>query len=1024
MLNQLKNRANQIAAVLLATLATGVGTLTSSAKNEGTNEVPRGQSVRPGPALTPEQAIAKMQLPAGFKVDVVAAEPVVINPTSFTFDDQGRIWVTESVEYPRASPGKGQDRVKVLESTNHDGRYDKATVFKDGLNIPAGIAIGNGGVYVTNSPDVLFLQDTKGDGHCDKEEVILTGFGRDDRHELPNSLTWGPDGWLYGMNGVFNHSHVQSPADGKVYDFTCAIWRYHPITKKFELFAEGTSNPWGLDYNRQGDWFVSCCVIDHLFHMTQSGYYQRQGGPYPPMTHALPSIVTRGHEQAAYGGLCIYDADAFPSGLRDRLIMGNLHGSCLNQDVLTRNGATYTQHSVESEAGDPGARGDRADGHGGIDFLHANDAWFMPVSEKIGPDGCLYVMDWYDKYHCYQDANRDPPGLDRTRGRIYRISYNDTPIFKPFDLQKSSTGELVGLLDNPNVWWRRTAQRIVNERFEQERAMLVPTLEKLALGTSNKNNAHMHALWLLVSNNALQDPFWLTLLDSENDPTRNWAVRAAGQAQKVSQAVYEKLKELAKDRSPDVRVQVAVTAGRLQGPEGLPLLEAMLLNPDNARDPLIPTIIYNNLKPLASAKGGRGAEILAFLEKNPAVEQAFEKTTVPWIRQAINAGGRSPKEVVADLSRALAVSTSDDKAFQALQDVLDALSQSGTKTQDLAKLFDDPTRALIVKSATGKSPARVPAAILALWWKDPAAETAGRAILSDAWLPSNTRAQVLKALAEAGGPENVPAIAALAGDANAPVLIRQAAVDALGSMNDSKAADVLVSQYREMPADLKPMAINALTHSVAAASALVQAVDDRKIGVNDVTVNHVRQILGLNDRMLADRVTLIWGKVKTERDPERVKVVEQMRKAIASRPPGDVYAGKAVFNRICAQCHSIYGSKQGAVGPDLTGAGRENLDAILTNVLDPSLVIGAPYLVYVARTKDGETYSGILVEKSDQRLVLKDPTKQMVIPAADLEKLTVQNISMMPEGLEKTMSEQEFTDLVAFLLTRESPPEK
>ncbi len=190
MLKQLENRSHATVTARMAVCAVLLLSTISSAKSD-TNEVPHGQSVPPGPALSAEQAIAKMQLPPGFKADLVAAEPEVINPTSFTFDDQGRIWVTESVEYPRASPGKGQDRVKVLESTRHDGHYDKATVFKDGLNIPAGIAIGNGGVYVTNSPDVLFLQDTRGDGHCDKEEVILTGFGRDDRHELPNSLTWG-----------------------------------------------------------------------------------------------------------------------------------------------------------------------------------------------------------------------------------------------------------------------------------------------------------------------------------------------------------------------------------------------------------------------------------------------------------------------------------------------------------------------------------------------------------------------------------------------------------------------------------------------------------------------------------------------------------------------------------------------------------------------------------------------------------------------------------------------------------------
>src|SRR5579864_9123098 len=189
---------------------------------------PWGQQKEPGPALSPREAMAHMQLPPGFKVTLVASEPDVINPTAFTFDDRGRIWVTESVEYPRESAGPGQDKIIVLESTGHDGRFDKFTTFKDGLNIPAGIAIGNGGVYVTNSPDVLFLQDTTGAGKANKQTTILSGFGRFDRHELPNSLTWGPDGWLYGMNGVFNESRIEH--DGKIDDFTCAIWRWHPKT--------------------------------------------------------------------------------------------------------------------------------------------------------------------------------------------------------------------------------------------------------------------------------------------------------------------------------------------------------------------------------------------------------------------------------------------------------------------------------------------------------------------------------------------------------------------------------------------------------------------------------------------------------------------------------------------------------------------------------------------------------------------------------------------------------------------------
>src|SRR6185312_8213902 len=195
---------------------------------------PHGQDHLPGPALSPAEAIKKMTVPAGFSVELVASEPDLVNPVAMTFDERGRIWITESLEYPRRDAGKGRDRIKVLDDTDGDGRADKITVFAEGLNIPSGIAVGHGGVWVANSPDILFLQDTDGDGKADTQKVIVTGFGRDDTHELPNSLTWGPDGWLYGLNGVFNASKVEQ--GGKTHEFTCALFRIHPRTRDFEVY--------------------------------------------------------------------------------------------------------------------------------------------------------------------------------------------------------------------------------------------------------------------------------------------------------------------------------------------------------------------------------------------------------------------------------------------------------------------------------------------------------------------------------------------------------------------------------------------------------------------------------------------------------------------------------------------------------------------------------------------------------------------------------------------------------------------
>jgi len=347
--------------------------------------IPHAQDKPPNDPRDAVTAAKLMTVPAGFTVEVVAAEPDLVNPVAMAIDDRGRFWVTESLEYPRREPGVGKDRVKILEDTDGDGKADRFTVFLEGLNIPSGIAVGHGGVWVVNSPDLLFVQVTDGDGKADQQEVVVTGFGRTDTHELPNSLTWGPDGWLYGLNGVFNHSHVRYSKTNPNYQenhpgwpLTCALFRIHPRTREFQVFCEGTSNPWGIAFNDEGEAFISACVIDHLWHLVETGYYHRQGGPYPPFTWKIESIVKHKHQKAAYCGIHFFDSDSYPEKYRRKLYMGNIHGGCLNVDHVVPVGSTYQ-------------------GFGEPDFLTANDAWFMPVVQKTGPDGSLYVLDWYDR---------------------------------------------------------------------------------------------------------------------------------------------------------------------------------------------------------------------------------------------------------------------------------------------------------------------------------------------------------------------------------------------------------------------------------------------------------------------------------------------------------------------------------------------------------------------------------------------------------------------------------------------------
>src|SRR5436190_11074162 len=318
-------------------------------------QITSGQLPATTHALSPEETRKRIEVPPGFEVRLFASEPMIVNPVAMTWDERGRLWVVELYEYPKGAPKgeKGRDRIKILEDTDADGVADKVTVFADGFSLATGIALGNGGAYLGAAPNLYLLQDTNGDDKVDVTRVLKTGFGMEDRHELLNGFAWGPDGWLYMTHGVFTHSKVRDPEahdpDGFGVQMDAALARFHPVTKRFEVFADGTSNPWGVDWNERGDAFVSACVIQHLFHMAPGGQYNRQGGtwanPYGYVgdlpSKGLPAIVDFRHYRAAHAGLCVYQGDQYPAEWRGLVMLGNIHQSALNCDRLTPVGATY-----------------------------------------------------------------------------------------------------------------------------------------------------------------------------------------------------------------------------------------------------------------------------------------------------------------------------------------------------------------------------------------------------------------------------------------------------------------------------------------------------------------------------------------------------------------------------------------------------------------------------------------------------------------------------------------------------------
>jgi putative heme-binding domain-containing protein len=984
---------------------------------EGNEAIPWRQDQPPNAPYSPEEALTKFTVPEGFKVELVASEPDIVNPIAMSFDDRGRIWITESIEYPRKPAGAGRDRVKILEDTDRDGRADKVSTFADGLNIPTGVAFGYGGVWVLNAPDLLFLREK--DGKETSREVVLTGFGRTDTHELPNSLTWGPDGWLYGLNGVFNQCRVQSK-NGREYKFNCALWRVHPRTREFQIVSEGTSNPYGLAWDTEGSAIVEAChwANDHLFHFVETGHYQRQAGAFPPFTIPIGSITDHGHQKTAYCGIAFLDTDAYPPQFRERIVVGNIHGGAINVDRLQRDGATYL------------AKGE-------ADLLNGNDAWFMPVALKIGPDGCLYVLDWYDRYHCSQDAARDPEGVDRLKGRLYRLRYKDSPRAPKLDLATETDDQLIARLASGNIYFRETAQRILTERSHSrelrgklEKLVLAeapptpspprnrsaelplgsaqaPDRAEMELGAPSRK-ARMHALWALIGSGALDPEVHLKLLAHSDSACRAWGVRAAGNFGDVSAAIREKVAALARDPSPDVHLQVAIASRKIKGFDALPVLSDVLAH--CGHDKIIPSIAWNNLHPLLETESAR------FVSLQKSFSPALA-TLSPRIVERILSAQAPDGAAVAKFLKFVA-----DRDGERAKECLSAISAGlGALSEPVATQLKAELKPVLQELLAPKADApflltaQLLAARLGLAEVDPAGV---RKRFTSAAEPEATRLQALDALIAFRDPQLLAALPEVFSSAS-PQFIRRA-FGVLGRVEDSKLAEVLLEQYPKLAPELQPLAVDLILQRESWARKLLDAVLANKLPKDVLHANHLRKILESNDREALWAVEKAFGRIREERNPEREKVVTEMAAYLRERA-GDPHRGRIVFRNLCAQCHAIYG-EGGAVGPDITANGRATFEQLLSNVFDPSLVIGPAYQVTTVVTKDGRNLTGLIAEDNEQRVVVRMPGEgEETVPRNNVKYTRVSKLSMMPEGLEASLDKKDLSDLFAFLALDKPP---
>ena len=574
--------------------------------------------------LSPEAAAREATAPDGFSVKLFAGEPDVKQPIAFALDDRGRLWVAEGYTYPRRAPeGQGKDRILIFEDENGDHQFDKRTVFAENLNLVSGLAVGFGGVWVGAAPYLLFIPDRNGDDKPDgPPEVVLDGWGYQDTHETLNTFVWGPDGWLYGCHGVFTYSKVGRPGapDAERTLMTAGVFRYHPTKKRFERFAEGTSNPWGVDFDAAGQCHIEACVIPHFFHMIQGARYQRQGGSHEnPHTYAdIQTIADHLHYAGSQGphaangrsdsaggghahaGLLVYQGDSWPAAYRGKVFMNNIHGQRLNMDVLEHKGSGYVAHH-------------------GPDFVNFNDRWSQILNMLEDPDGSVYAIDWYDLNQCHH--GRDD-GHDRSNGRIFKIIHHNQPVV-PVDLAKLSNAELVTMQLHPSEWKVRHARRILQERGPN------PEAQRLLLGLLNADGRastsqapagrmassdpmrQLRLMWALHAVGGFTTEEGLKLLKSHHEYVRAWAIQLMLEEGQASETLVKAMASLAKsDPSPVVRLYIASGLQRIEPSRRVPVITPLLKHAEDVTDHNLPLMYWYATEPVVAQNTDAGLALI------------------------------------------------------------------------------------------------------------------------------------------------------------------------------------------------------------------------------------------------------------------------------------------------------------------------------------------------------------------------------------------------------------------------------
>lgn len=984
-----------------------------------------------GPPYSPDEAMKRFQLPPGFRIELVAAEPEVVSPVALAFDERGRMFVAEMPEYPISREPLG--KIKVFDDPDENGRFKKSTVFADRLHFAHGVLPWKGGLIVTSAPDILYFADTKGGDRADVRKVLLTGFAQVNPQLRINTPLYGIDNWIYAAYPKFGGGvrfkefsnfgepihfpgHPEIPAQD-IFSKGMDI-RFKPDELKLEPVS-GNSE-FGLTFDARGHRFTSF-NNKHIEHVVIENRYLIRN-PYLSVESAVQSPSDHGDAAQVYPitensserelrdpsewseighftsacGQSVYTGGNFPGAYNGAYFICEPVSNLVHCDRLEPNGATFAATRMLEKT----------------EFLASKDSWFMPVFTTVGPDGALYVVDFYRKVIEHpewirKDFVNDTKLLDqgKDRGRIYRIVREGSPKMPRPRLNEASSAELVGQLSNANMWWRLTSQRLLVERQDKS---VIAALDSLAQNGAAAEG-RMHALWTLEGLHALESARVLQALDDRSPAVREQAVRLAEHYLGDSK-IAGKLSEMTADPDGFVAFQVACTLGQLPPAKSFEPLRKIAMA--HVQDPWFQIAVLTAAaddadrwfratvedRNFIGAPGEGKASFLKRIcgiigarQKNSEMQQAlglvsgstrkegewWQVASLQGLADGIKRGSEGRMKLSAGVQQNL------------LRLVEAPSSQVGNAALDVAtsgELADSPSlRALIQRSSKTV--------------RDPHATAPARAHAASI-LGLDPTQSTLPLLAELFTPKE-------------PEEVQLAVARALLGMRQAKATELVIENWAMYTPPVRDIVLAELLRQPDGVVMLLDAGEAGKVQVTSLSRSTMGKLymVGMRDHRVAQRLKAFSARVSSDRNGLIQKYQDSLKLS------GNAQRGMEVYRKNCSDCHQI-GNIGVKLGPDLATVTNQSKEELLTNILDPNANIAAGYEEYMIRTSDGEIITGVMANQSATAVTLRRRKgEQDTVLRTNIVELRALTVSAMPENLEEGISVQQMSDLLEFLKT-------